>query len=106
MKNEDSKCFLWSVLAELHPQKHSYKPSAYKDYMNELDITGIDFPVELSAIAKFEKLNITSINVGPLHFTKHKREQHVHLLLINDQNQNSHYCYIIDLPPLVSSQYK
>ncbi|VVC46466.1 Hypothetical protein CINCED_3A003044, partial [Cinara cedri] len=38
IKNKDNKCFLWSILAALHPQdKNSERISKYKEWENEFD---------------------------------------------------------------------
>jgi len=45
VKNFDSICFLWSVLAALRPPKyHPERLSNYADYENSLDISGLTFP--------------------------------------------------------------
>ncbi|VDI77645.1 Hypothetical predicted protein [Mytilus galloprovincialis] len=64
IKNEDRKCFLWSVLAALHPvERNPDRVSHYMKYKDSLNFTGIDFPVSLSKVEKFEKQNNLSINV-------------------------------------------
>ena len=38
VKNMDNKCFMWSVLAALHPvSQHVYRLNHYKEFENELD---------------------------------------------------------------------
>lgn len=66
IKNDDNECFRWSVLAALHPVDSKENPnrkSKYVEFKDELDFTGIEFPVKLDDIEKFEKLNDISINV-------------------------------------------
>ncbi|CAG2232690.1 unnamed protein product [Mytilus edulis] len=64
VKNEDHKCFLWSILAGLHPaQRNPNQVLHYRKYEHSMDLTGIDFPVSLSKVEKFEKQNDLSINV-------------------------------------------
>ena len=54
----DDKCFLWSVLARLHPIAiNSNRMSQYRQYENELNIEGIDYPVPVTQIKKFERQN-------------------------------------------------
>ena len=58
IQNIDQKCFLWSVLATLHPLPWNQNPnlvSHYKQYANQLNIEGLEFPIPLSQIKKFEK---------------------------------------------------
>ena len=55
MENKDNKCFLWSVLCYLHPvQKNGSRINDLRKYENDLNFEGIDFPVKLKDIAKFE----------------------------------------------------
>ncbi|CAC5368819.1 unnamed protein product [Mytilus coruscus] len=45
VKNEDHKCFLWSILAGLHPaQRNPNQVLHYRKYEHSMDLTGIDFP--------------------------------------------------------------
>ena len=45
VENNDKYCFLWSILAWLHPcnNKHPNRVSNYRQYFNELNIQGFDF---------------------------------------------------------------
>lgn len=63
--NKDEKCFEWAVLSALYPaSSNPSRLSHYKKYENKLNFTGIDFPVKLNQIDKFEKLNPNiSINI-------------------------------------------
>lgn len=64
IQNEDNKCFLWSILAALHPvQRHHERVSNYIQYEDTLNFQGIDFPISLSRVEKFEKQNKLTINV-------------------------------------------
>lgn len=58
MKNEDQECFKWSILATLHPQRTNpqrvFKCQAYNE---ERNFEGIEFPVPIHQISKFEKQN-------------------------------------------------
>ena len=57
IKNEDNKCFLWSVLAALHPAaKDAERVTKYKPYESEIKIS--EYPVKLSDISKIEKDNL------------------------------------------------
>lgn len=114
IKNNDQCCFKWSILAHLHSvEKDTQRVSKYLPYANELNFDGIEFPVNLCDVGKFEQLNDISVNlfgvgnkeiIGPLYFTKQRRAKHVNLLLISDNQGNSHYCLIKNLSRLVSSQ--
>ena len=105
IQNKDNRCFMWSILAHLHPVKHTKHPtrvSKYEPFQNELKFDGIAFPVKLQDIAKFEAQNGISVNVFgydpqdwiyPLRVTNVEYTTHVDLLYIADQH-NSHYCLI------------
>ena len=106
VNNDDDKCFMWSVLAGLHKDfKNPQNYSHYKKYVNKLNFDGIEFPVKLKDIPKFEQQNDVSINcyilkkmckgqdidkiyheVSPVHNTqvRDKKSKHINLLLIQD----------------------
>ena len=112
IKNEDNKCFMWSVLADLHPT--SVNPGRvhhYQSYVNELNFDGIEFPVPISKIPKFEKQNTIAINVFgfdqgdlfPVYISKERFQVQVNLLLYSF-GEKRHYCLIRNLNRLLSSQ--
>ena len=114
VKNEDEKCFMWSILSALHPidgKKHPELVCKYSEFANELDFTGIDFPVKISDVAKFERQNNISVNVfvpagaeknvNPLHISKLRSDRMVDLLLIQGQGGKNHYVWIKNLGRLV-----
>ena len=72
IENNDKYCFLWSILASLHPcyNNHAKRVSNYKQYFNELDIKSFDFSngFRCSDVHKFEKLYNLSINIFELNF--------------------------------------
>lgn len=124
VKNNDEKCFMWAVLSALHNKDIINNPERvkkYEQYQDELNFTGIEFPMQVNHIDKFEKLNDSiSINVYmydesakkiyPLRITKSPKINHIHLMLLSQQPHNSneqprqHYCWIKDLSKLISSQ--
>ena len=66
IQNRDEKCFLWCVLRYLYPrEKDAYRLTDLKKYEHSLITKGIDFPMKLKHISKFEKLNpsLPAINV-------------------------------------------
>ncbi|GBM49730.1 hypothetical protein AVEN_175949-1 [Araneus ventricosus] len=88
VQNKDNKCFMWAVLSALHAvEEHAERVSKYKAYESELNFKGIEFPVSLKDITKFEKLNNISVNVY-------------------DKNRegDSHYSWIKNLSRLIGSQ--
>ena len=113
IQNNDQKCFLWCVLAALHPtEDNSNRASKYMEFDNEININGIKYPVKVKDITKFEKENlIISINVFgfengdifPLRITNEVKQNHVNLLLISNE-ENSHYVLVKNLSRLLTSQ--
>ncbi len=115
IKNDDQKCFLWSVLAALHPVSRSDHPERvnhYKQYETELNLNGIDFPVALSQIPAFEMRNSISVNifglekndVYPLQITNHRdMSRHVNLLLFSKGDQRN-YCLIRNFSRLLGDR--
>ena len=67
IQNNDTFCFLWSILADIHPvNENPHRVSKYIPDQNELYITDIDFSngMRITDIDKFENLNNQlSINV-------------------------------------------
>ena len=48
IQNNDEKCFLWSILALLHPLQYRNHPDRfpkYQEYECELNMSGIQYPV-------------------------------------------------------------
>ena len=72
IENNDKYCFLWSILAYLHPcnKNHPKRVSNYKQYFNELNINGFDFTrgFKCSDVHKFNELNNLSVNIFELNF--------------------------------------
>lgn len=118
IKNDDQKCFVWSVLAALHPigRKKTTRQFVhhYRCFEQELNVNDITFPMRVCDIAKFERQNPTiSINLYgfeerelfPIYITECKREKHVNLLLISN-SETMHYCLITNLNRFLSSLTK
>ena len=58
IKNNDDKCFLYSVLAVSHLQKSNpCRVSHYEQYLPELNLQDLIFPLDISQISKFELNN-------------------------------------------------
>ncbi|XP_055306814.1 uncharacterized protein LOC129571069, partial [Sitodiplosis mosellana] len=102
VKNEnDNMCFKWAILSCLHNnkiQKNANRLCLYKRYENDLNFDGIDFPVSLKDIDKFEKQNENiSINVyfydndsdlvSTLRVSDDIKEKHIHLLMLTASNR-------------------
>ena len=113
IQNQDDKCFLWSVLASLHKVDHNkQRIKHYIPYESELNMNGIAYPVAVKDVPNFEKQNDISVNVFgcedgyyPLYISKHQKERHVNLLLI-EKGGETHYCLMTDLNKMLYSQTK
>ena len=119
MKNTDAKCFLWSVLAGLHPvAANPARVSHYRAFEKELDLSGIEFPVRACkrTFERFERQNpgvslsvfvydagsvvpkyVDGLNSRDLTATP------CDLLLLDDGGDFGHYVLIRSLSRLLSS---
>ena len=112
VKNEnDNECFKWAITSAVFPAKeHAERLSKQMRKDSEkFDWTGIEFPVSLKQIDKFEKQNPYAINVlgyegvvYPLRISK-KKDQVINLLLIANEETN-HFCWIKNMSRLISSE--
>ena len=71
VQNSDEKCFLWSILAALHPaEKDAARVTKYKLYEHEFNTSGLKFPVNPgneTMLTKFEVNNDISVNIYGLY---------------------------------------
>ena len=120
VQNEDEKCFMWSILAALYPAlKDPQRISKYKEYQEELNFAGINFPMTIDQLEKFEKQNeeISITIVGceekkgkkgkkshlfPLRVPNIKREKHITLLYWG-KGSTYHYAWVKNINRLLSS---
>ena len=110
--NFDNNCFQYSIFAALHPAtSHLNNPYTYTKYVCQLDMTGIETPVSLSSIPKFESQNPSiSVNVlvyekndlNPVYTSKflNERPHHINFLLLS-KGDKFHYTLIKSLSRLV-----
>jgi len=116
-RNFDNNCFQYSILAAVHPATTNLNnPYTYTKYLSELDMTGIETPVSLSSIPKFESQN-TSISVNVLVYEKkdlipvytskflNERPHHINLLLLT-KGDKFHYTLIKSLSCLLGDKTK
>ena len=114
VKNEiDNECFKWAVTSAVFPAKeHGERLSKQMRKDSEkFDWSGIEFPVSLKQIDKFENNNNYAINVFgyeyavvyPLRISEKKNEKVINLLLIANEETN-HYCWIKNMSRLLSSE--
>ena len=90
IKNNDQYCFLWCILAQLYPvENHKDRISKYIIHLNKLNLKGLEFPMKVKNIPKFENLNNLNINVfeltgnvlTPIHINKNYLQPQIDLLL-------------------------
>ena len=123
IQNEDQACFMWSILAALHPTEHNpQRLIHYEPYTEELNFTGIQFPVTVDQISKFEKLNpdisITVLGIDipdneekdaskvfPLRVPTQQQEHHI-VLLYWSRGEVHHYAWVKNLNRLLSNTKK
>ena len=114
-KNKENKCFLWCILRALNPCEKNQEriDKKLKEKENTLNMDGIEYPVSLKDIDKFENQNPTiSITVFgyeekgvcPLRNSDNTdREHNIILILIKEEGVN-HYCLVKNVRRLLSSQ--
>ena len=116
MKNQDDKCFLWSVLRALNP-KDNHPERIDNDLKNKVDILnmqGIQYPVNFRGIDRFESQNpeisITVLGynkderVNTLKVSKYTGSKHDIVLLLIKDGEKSHYCLVKNTSALLASQ--
>ena len=120
MKNQDNKCFMWSVLRALNPKTNN-PDRIDKELMEKedtLNMKGIEYPVSLKEdrdISKFEKQN-PEISITVLGFNEkdkvhtlrcsnhvYNRKHNIILLLIEIDGVK-HYCLVKNPSRLLSRQ--
>ena len=116
MKNQDEKCFMWSVLRALNPKNnHSERiDSDLKSKQDTINMEGIRYLVSFRDIVRFEHLNPNiSISVFgynkeervyPLRISKFTKRKHDIVLLLLKDGEKSHYCLVKNISALLSSQ--
>ena len=115
IKNTDNKCFLWCVLRALNPREKNPQriDKELKLKENTLNMDGIEYPVILKDIDKFENKNPTiSITVfgykekgvHPLRNSNDMNREHKIRLMLIEKDGVQHYCLVKNVSYLLSSQ--
>ena len=93
IENYDKYCFLWSILAWLHPcnNNHPNRVSNYKQCFDELKIQDFDFSngFRCSDVHKFNELNNLSVNIFELNFYQDQNKWRHKLLPIEVSKNDS-----------------
>ena len=112
MENDDKECFKWCIARALNPVEKNPKriTKILQLQAEKLNWKGLKFPMELTQINRFEKLNEVNVNVYgyekevyPLRVSKTNYSHHVNLLLISE-GEKKHYCLIKSMSRLLSKQ--
>ena len=92
VQNSDNKCFLWSVLAQLHAspsKKNRHVASRYKKKEKYLNLQGLDFPLPVKQIKTFENNNSDiAVNV----FSLGENENQFYVLYRSDYAHLRQHC--------------
>ena len=115
IKNSDNECFRWCHIRHLNPQDRNPQriKKSDKAFIQNLNYSGIEFPVTTKQYNKIEKQNEININVFgyeekqkyPIYVSKEKYEDCMNLLLITE-NENKHYVLIKDFNKFMYNQTK
>ena len=114
IRNKNNLCFLHCINAFVNPTKSNpNRLSSYPPLENlNLNLKGIQFPITLKEVGKFEKKNNFSFNIFFLtkgnkieicHRTKEYKTNHINLLLL-EQDKKQHFCLIKNMDKLFSHQ--
>ena len=115
IQNRDEKCFLWCVLRYLYPRdKNDTRLTDLKKYEHSLNTKGINFPMKIKDISKFEKLNpeLPGINVFsvsdnnkfyPLRMAEKDCQNTIDLFL-HAEDGKSHYSFIKNFNRLLRTE--
>ena len=111
--SDDNQCFKWAVTSAIytaknHPERLNTKMRINSETFNW---KGIEFPVSLKQIDKFEKQNPFAVNVFgiegekvyPLRISKEREKQFIDLLLI-PKGETTHYCWVKNKSRFLSSK--
>ena len=115
IENKDEKCFLWCILRYLHPkERDEERLTGLKKYEFSLNTEGIDFPMKLKHISKFEKLNPSLPGINVFSVNDNKKFYPLRMaekdclntidLFFYEQDGISHYSLIKNFTRLVKSQ--
>ena len=116
-QNKDEECFKWAVIEALHHEEIKHHPeriSLLRPYENQYNWKGLEFPVSIKKIDKFEKNNpVIAVNVlfsnkksQDIYTARRsgrniKCEKQVNLLMIVD-GEKRHYIAIKNISRLLS----
>ena len=111
-QNRDEECFKWAIIAaDKWPgiDSHPERVSNLREFTDNYDLSGLEFPVPLKQIGKFEAKNDISVNVlglegKDIYILTNSGHSHreINLLMISEDGIN-HYTAIKSLSRLLRS---
>ena len=109
--NDDEECFKWSVIAvENAGMKDPQRVSNLRKFMDNYDWSGLEFPVSIKDIGRFETRNNISVNVLAvegrdiyIHRKGRRLGREINLLMVSEHGIQ-HYTAIKSLSRLLSSK--
>ena len=109
--NDDKECFKWSVIAaENAGMKDPQRVSNRRKFMDNYDWSGLEFPVSIKDIGKFETRNNISVNVLAvegrdiyIHRKGRRMGREINLLMVSEDGI-WHYAAIKSLSRLLSGK--
>ena len=114
VQNKNNRGFEYAILSAIYNNEIKVKPerpSKYKKHLGKLDFTGIEFPVSLQDIDKFEKKNPRiGVNVygyeEEVYISRTNEEDPqnaIDLLLITKEENRNIYCWIKNFSKLMEA---
>ena len=109
--NDDKECFKWLVIAaENVGMKDPQRVSNLRNFMDDYDWFGLEFPVSIKGIAKFETRNNITVNILAvesrdiyIHRKGWRMGREINLLMVSEDGIR-HYTAIKSLSRLLSSK--
>ena len=66
-QKDDNFCFLWCISAHKYREtQNKNRPTSFSKSLNILNVKGLEFPMRVKDIPKFEKLNYLNVNLFEL----------------------------------------
>ena len=87
-QNKDEECFKWAVIEALHHEEIKHNPeriSLLRPYENQHNWKGLEFPVSIKKIDKFEKSSLR-ITVNVLFSNKKSPKKDIYTVRRSDRN--------------------
>ena len=116
-KNDDDECFKWCLIMAKHyidiKNHHRSEIKYYKKYKHEIiEPENFQYPVQISDIPEFERLNNMKINVLNLdednkitsEYTSMERNENVVTLMLIHEGEKSHYVWVKSESALFASK--